>query len=216
MPIKYLPNLVFVTEHKIWVMWYIVRICIALLRRGILHDLSKYYLDEAESYNRWIAATAGLTYGTPEYKAVRKTFEADDRLHYSRNRHHPGYYENGISDMTPLDIIEMVCDWMAASKRVGGRDIVTSITLNKSNFGYDDKLEQKLIADVTETKKSITSRGNIMVRRILGTILILAALAIILGGLYSISGMLYVVYGIASIAVISFLTIGIMLIIGND
>ena len=64
--------------------------------------------------------------------------------HYRENNHHPEYYEDGIKGMSLVDLIEMVCDWMAATKRVQNGDIYTSLEINKKRFGIDDQLAKIL------------------------------------------------------------------------
>ena len=32
--------------------------------------------------------------------------------HYKYNRHHPEHYENCFEDMTLVDLVEMLCDWL--------------------------------------------------------------------------------------------------------
>ena len=44
--------------------------------------------------------------------------------------------KNGIQDMNLADIVEMICDWYAASKRHNDGNIFTSILLNKDRFNY--------------------------------------------------------------------------------
>lgn len=55
--------------------------------------------------------------------------------HYSKNSHHPEHYGNGVNGMDILDIVEMLCDWKAASERMqGGGDIIRSIEINAERF----------------------------------------------------------------------------------
>jgi hypothetical protein len=72
--------------------------------------------------------------------------------HYVRNRHHPEYHCNGISDMTIIDKIEMVCDWMAAIKRYKDGSIERSMRVNKEKFELDD-CQMRLIAEIFEELK---------------------------------------------------------------
>jgi len=37
--------------------------------------------------------------------------------HYKNNRHHPEHFNNGIDEMNLVDLIELLCDWKAASER---------------------------------------------------------------------------------------------------
>lgn len=60
---------------------------------------------------------------------------------------YPGFFEtalvkhHGIKQMNLLDIIEMLCDWKAASERHSDGDIVESIEKNQERFGYSDELK---------------------------------------------------------------------------
>lgn len=61
------------------------------------------------------------------------------------NSHHPEFYENGICGMNLLDLVEMLCDWKAATLRHNDGDIRRSIEINQKRFGYSDELKQILL-----------------------------------------------------------------------
>ncbi len=115
---------------------------VELDRRADLHDLSKLQPPEKEAFDRATPELKGLTYGSLEYH------EATDRLgaalthHYSVNSHHPQYYPDGIDGMSLLDLIEMFCDWRAATKRHADGDLSMSIEINRERFGMSDQLYQ--------------------------------------------------------------------------
>ena len=81
-----------------------------------------------------------LTYGSDEYKAALVEMGEGLKHHYARNSHHPEHYPNGIAGMSLLDIVEMLCDWKAASERTKQGNIAASLTHNKQRFGIDDQL----------------------------------------------------------------------------
>ena len=51
-------------------------------------------------------------YGSEEYKQKIKRWNKVFKHHYQYNRHHPEHYEYGVSEMTLIDIVEMMCDWL--------------------------------------------------------------------------------------------------------
>lgn len=51
-------------------------------------------------------------YGSEEYKQKIKKWDKVFKHHYKYNRHHPEHYEYGVSEMTLIDIVEMMCDWL--------------------------------------------------------------------------------------------------------
>lgn len=117
----------------------------ALTSRGIKHDASKLENPEVEAFTRCTPKLAQLTYGTPEYNESLKELNTALQHHYACNRHHPEHFSKGINDMTLVDVVEMLCDWKAASMRQHDGNLLKSIEINAQRFGYDDQLKQIFI-----------------------------------------------------------------------
>lgn len=82
-----------------------------LLKRAINHDKSK--LEEPElSWWKEMDKEPRYPYGSEEYKQKIKRWDKVFKHHYKYNRHHPEHYEYGVSEMTLVDIVEMMCDWL--------------------------------------------------------------------------------------------------------
>ena len=111
-----------------------------LLRRGKDHDQSKLERPEVELFTEHTARLAGMTYGTAEYTAALADLGPALRHHYSRNRHHPEHHKHGIDDMNLVDLVEMLCDWKAASERHNDGNIRTSIEHNADRFSMSPQL----------------------------------------------------------------------------
>lgn len=54
--------------------------------------------------------------------------------HYENNPHHPEHFSAGILNMTLVDLVEMFCDWVAATERHDDGDIFVSISKNQTRF----------------------------------------------------------------------------------
>ena len=107
-----------------------------LIRRLIVHDLSKYTWREARWFVRENRHLRKLTYGSPEYMEVLKRIQPGIQAHYAANRHHPEWHPHGILSMNLADEIEMICDWAAATRKHDDGNILISITKNQDRFGY--------------------------------------------------------------------------------
>src|SRR5258708_1234461 len=132
-------------QHKQWVAQNMQRAATALFHRAAVHDNSKFSPEEFELYDKLFPELQKYPYGSPELKAVYKQLGPALQHHLQVNRHHPEYFEfevegiNGISQMTLIDLIEMVCDWMAASKR-SQTGISKGLEINKERYGISDQL----------------------------------------------------------------------------
>lgn len=115
-----------------------------LLRRGEVHDQSKLESPEVELFTEYTARLAASTYGSDEYNEFRKQLKPALDHHYAKNQHHPEYHKNGVDDMTLLDVIEMFCDWKAASLRHDNGNIRKSVEINKDRFGLSPQLARIL------------------------------------------------------------------------
>jgi hypothetical protein len=130
------------TLKHIWkVQKNIVALIGELILRAVLHDRSKMRSPEKLWFDEYTPKLAGSTYGGDEYREFLKRLKPALKHHYSFNRHHPEHFKNGIRDMNLVDIIEMFCDWYAATKRHNDGDIMKSITINQGRFGYSDDLK---------------------------------------------------------------------------
>lgn len=118
-----------------------IGIVIDLLRRKASeHDRTKLEDPELSTFTEFTEKLAGCTYGTDEYKQFLQQMKPALDHHYARNRHHPEHYQNGVNDMTLVDVIEMVCDWKAATLRHNDGNILRSIEHNAQRFGIDSQL----------------------------------------------------------------------------
>lgn len=112
-----------------------------LLGRAERHDRSKLVSPEVEAYDELTPRLAGLTYGSDEYRATLREMKPAIQHHYAANSHHPEHYPEGIRGMNLADVVEMICDWKAASMRHDNGDFRKSIEINQERFGYSDELK---------------------------------------------------------------------------
>lgn len=119
----------------------LLNLCVVeLLKRGELHDQSKLESPEVELFEEYGPLLKQLTYNSPEYhESLAKLKPALDH-HYARNAHHPEHYKNGVDDMNLFDVLEMFCDWKAASERQYNGNLLTSISKNANRFGLSPQL----------------------------------------------------------------------------
>lgn len=108
--------------------------------RGFAHDLSKLQSPEKEVFDAVTPKLKALTYGSEEYKASLVEMGVALKHHYAANSHHPEHWPNGVDDMTLLDVLEMLCDWKAATERHADGSIEKSLTHNKGRFTISDQL----------------------------------------------------------------------------
>lgn len=113
-----------------------------LLNRGKHHDKSKLESPEREIFANKHSELANTEYGTPEYKSLLEGVRPAIEHHYAKNRHHPQHWPNGINDMTLVDLVEMLCDWKAATKRNKNGNIRKSIEINAQKFNISPQLKQ--------------------------------------------------------------------------
>ncbi len=104
------------------------------------HDISKELSPEVEIFAEYTPKLAKSTFGSAEYKLFLEEMEPVLEHHYAVNRHHPEHFPNGILDMNLVDLIEMICDWKAASLRHNNGNILKSIDINKDRFNISDDL----------------------------------------------------------------------------
>ena len=148
--IAYWYNFLQTTIHKFWVFVYLLQACWALIKRGIMHDLSKYSKHEAPIFAKNIFKLKTVVYGTPEYKKLLKEVSVATKHHYKCNTHHCEHWPHGLEDLSPLDSVEMICDFKAASRRHKKGSLYYSIVVNAKRFGYNDNVKKAYIRMANE------------------------------------------------------------------
>ena len=122
-----------------------INLCVKeLLGRGEKHDQSKLESPEVEIFDKFTSKLAKCTYGSDKYKSFLAEMKPALEHHYASNKHHPEHYKNGIMDMTLVDLLEMLCDWKASNMRHQDGNILKSIEINQTRFGYTDELKKIL------------------------------------------------------------------------
>jgi hypothetical protein len=115
-------------------------VIVELMERAQKHDQSKLSSPEIEKFTEYTHQLSDLTYGTKEYDENKKLLADALDHHYANNRHHPEHWKNGIDDMNLVDLIEMLCDWKAASMRHNDGNIRKSIEHNGGRFHMSPQL----------------------------------------------------------------------------
>lgn len=137
-------------KHQKLVSDNLICIAIKILERAKIHDSSKLLEPERSVFIKTTENLKGLTYGSEEYKKQLLDMKVALDHHYANNKHHPEYNDiNGYSSQTLndpirsmdlIDIIEMFCDWEAATKRHDDGDIYKSIDINEKRFGISEQI----------------------------------------------------------------------------
>ena len=132
-------------KHIDKVRHYIRIITDRLTTRGVTHDKTKLESPEIELFTEFTPKLAETQYGSEEYKTFLTELKPALDHHYANSRHHPEHFNKGILDMNLIDIVEMLCDWKAASERQQDGNLLKSIEQNAQRFGYDDQIKQIFI-----------------------------------------------------------------------
>ena len=111
-----------------------------LIHRGENHDNSKFEEPELSIFAENTSKLGQTVYGSPEYKQLLVEVKPAIDHHYSKNRHHPEHWPNGVEDMTLVDLIEMLSDWKAATERNKDGNIRKSIEINSGKYNMSPQL----------------------------------------------------------------------------
>lgn len=121
-----------------------------LVDRGLNHDRSKFEEPELSVFAEHTPELAKTEYGSPAYKELLTKVQVAIDHHYANNRHHPENWANGVDDMTLVDLIEMLCDWKAATERNKNGNIKKSIEINADRYRISPQLRKILDNTVRE------------------------------------------------------------------
>jgi hypothetical protein len=158
-------------EHIAKVRGSVLDVVADLTRRAHVHDLSKLESPERETFDEYTPKLRDSTYGSDEYKAFLEGMGEGLKHHYRVNDHHPEHFVDGdpvaiysagypdsawqqgkhitdragIHAMNLVQMIEMLCDWKAATERHADGDLTRSIEQNAERFGYGDEIQRLLV-----------------------------------------------------------------------
>jgi hypothetical protein len=153
------------------------KIIVMLMERSINHDKSKLEEPEFSTFMIYTEKLKDSIYGSDEYNQSLKEMKPALDHHYANNRHHPEHYtkyvcnecskeyiklqakcdqcghlqlqaESDISQMNIVDLIEMICDWKAATLRSADGNLKKSIEINSNRFKINNQLKQILLNSV--------------------------------------------------------------------
>jgi hypothetical protein len=108
-----------------------------LIEAAALHDDSKLAEPEKSMFDRTTPLLQAAEFGSEAYKAALAGMGEGLAHHYATNSHHPEHFEDGIAGMTLIDLVEMVCDWMAAAQ-VKGNPVNLDYLVQR--FGISEQL----------------------------------------------------------------------------
>ncbi len=139
------------------------------------HDRSKLEEPERSGFQAMAEELklADTEYGSDEYRAILKRYRATTiGHHYVHNDHHPEFWSasdpgdriadpywvddeavrNGtaIGRMSLISLLEMLCDWSAATQRMKNGDLGTSVEKNAVRFGIEPQLARVLLNTARE------------------------------------------------------------------
>jgi len=143
---------------------YAADFCADIMERADRHDESKLHAPEKERFD-YVGTHNPLgkcKYGSDEYKKSLEYLGPALKHHYEVNDHHPEHFEDGVDGMNLMQIVELFCDWDAASHRNKDGNIYQSLEKNKERFTLSDDLYSifKTTADILEGKTNEVSETD--------------------------------------------------------
>lgn len=135
-----MPSRVETLKHIETVGHHITAVVDDLIHRASRHDHSKLRDPEKGIFDKYTPLLKQTTFGSPEYERYRQEMGVALEHHYRENDHHPEHFEDGIHGMNLVQLMEMLCDWKAASERHDDGDLRKSIEINAERFGYGPEM----------------------------------------------------------------------------
>ena len=137
-----------VLDHKDKVEYWMHDFSIQINNRARIHDDSKLNDPvEKQLFDHWTPKLREIVFGSDEYKVALVGMGEGVERHYKANRHHPEHYENGVNDMTLIDIVEMLSDWIAAAQR---KNTYVDLSSAAKRFGLSEQLVKILANTLRE------------------------------------------------------------------
>jgi len=116
-----------------------------LRKRGLAHDRTKFQSFEFDRFLSGWEDFKKTDYGTEKYnESPDKVTEAREH-HHENNRHHVGFYENGVEGMNLIDVLEMLSDWKAAARRSPNLNLEQTLDKAFDLYGIKDEQLRKVI-----------------------------------------------------------------------
>lgn len=145
-------------DHIDRVRFFLIDAVDNLVERAAKHDQSKLLEPELAAFDIATPKLAELEYGSEEYKQSLRELGPALQHHYEHNDHHPEHYDRGVNEMSLMALIEMLCDWRAASERTKQRTddpelvktFAAGLAHNFERYGIEPQLAAVLLATVKE------------------------------------------------------------------
>ncbi len=134
-----------------------------LSERSLEHDASKLEEKELPHFAKYTSKLEGMKFDSAEYQFYRDKLKPALDHHYAKNRHHPQHFKSGIQGMTLMDLMEMMCDWLASTKRNKDGNIYVSLERCQKDFKYSDELKQIFRNTVDSLQRQI--KGKIKMKK---------------------------------------------------
>ena len=129
-------------QHKKGVKNYLEIISMLLNSRALTHDNSKSSNEEYKYYKMANSVNRNNFKTYEEYlDFIKPTLNKGLKHHYENNRHHPEYFDNGIEDMTLIDVLEMIADWYISIKQ-NGKELDNEIKYNFDKYNVSEQLRK--------------------------------------------------------------------------
>lgn len=142
-------------EHIAQVRGLLMGVAHDLEMRAHVHDRSKLEDPELSMFDVYRIKLDEVEHDSPEYRQHLKEMGEALEHHYRENRHHPEHFENGIEGMNLIDLIEMLCDWLAASRRQGDDPEPYITGGGRERFGYGDEIERLLLNTIPAAQRGL-------------------------------------------------------------
>ena len=127
-------------EHIQTVQIFLDKIIIELMHRAQNHDETKLRSPEKEYFDEWTPKLSSVTYGSDEYCDMLDQMRPAIDHHHKNNPHHPEFFNNDFCKMNLIDLMEMLADWKAATKRHNDGNINESLEINARRFNIPESL----------------------------------------------------------------------------
>jgi len=138
-------------KHAQRVMSILNEVVESLGTRALVHDRSKLEDPEKAIFDEFTPKLRDTTYGGEEYKGFLVEMKVALDHHYRENRHHPEHFgDNGITEMSLIDLLEMLADWKAAGERHADGSMAKSLVAQEKRFHISPELMKILWNTVRE------------------------------------------------------------------